>query len=54
MKLEFGYGAGVQTVELPEKNLIGVLESNPMQHERTGPDAVQDADPLVSCVRLSR
>ena len=43
MKLEFGYGAGVQTVELPEKNLIGVLESNPMQHERTGPDAVQDA-----------
>ena len=43
MKLEFGYGAGVQTVELPEKNLIGVLKSNPMPHERTGPDAVQDA-----------
>ena len=35
MKLEFGYGVGVQTVELPEKNLIGVLKSNPMPHERT-------------------
>lgn len=41
MKLEFGYGTGVQTVELPEKNLIGVLESNPMEHLRCGEDAVK-------------
>ena len=40
MKLEFGYGSGVQTVELPEKNIIGVLESNPMEHLRCGEDAV--------------
>lgn len=40
MKLEFGYGSGVQTVELPEKNVIGVLESNPMEHLRSGEEAV--------------
>lgn len=28
MKLEFGFGTGVQTVEVPEKNLIGVLRAN--------------------------
>ena len=28
MKLEFGFGTGVQTVELPEKNLMGVLMAN--------------------------
>lgn len=28
MKLEFGFGTGVQSVELPEKNLMGVLMSN--------------------------
>ena len=28
MKLEFGMGSGVQTVELPEKNLMGVLRAN--------------------------
>ena len=28
MKLEFGFGTGVQTVEVPEKNLMGVLMSN--------------------------
>ncbi len=28
MKLEFGFGTGVQTVEVPEKNLVGVLMSN--------------------------
>ena len=28
MKLEFGFGTGVQVVEVPEKNLMGVLMSN--------------------------
>ena len=28
MKLEFGFGTGVQSVEVPEKNLMGVLMSN--------------------------
>ena len=43
MKLEFGYGHGVQTVEVPEKNLLDVLVSNPMEHERRGADAVRYA-----------
>ena len=43
MKLEFGYGNGIQTVELPEKNVIDVLTANQMQHERYAADAVQYA-----------
>lgn len=43
MKLEFGYGSGVQTVEVPEHNLLAVLESNPKEHERRGEDAVRYA-----------
>ena len=43
MKLEFGYGTGVQTVQVPEKNLMGVLTANEMQHERRGGDAVRHA-----------
>ena len=40
MKINFGYGSGVQTVALPEKNLLGILESNPMIHDRRGEEAV--------------
>lgn len=40
MKINFGYGSGVQTVQLPERNLLGILESNPMDHVRRGEDAV--------------
>ena len=43
MILEFGYGAGVQTVDVPEKNILDILVSNPMQHERRGADAVRHA-----------
>ena len=43
MKLEFGYGNSVQTVEVPEKNLLAVLESNPIDHERRGEEAVRYA-----------
>ena len=41
MKLEFGYGTGVQTIEVPDKNLLGVLMSNPIEHERRGEEAVK-------------
>ena len=30
MQLEFGYGSGVQTVELPQENLLGVLHAAPI------------------------
>ena len=43
MKLEFGYGKGVQTVEVPDQNLMGVLTANELQHERRGADAVDYA-----------
>ena len=43
MKLEFGYGNGVQTVEVPEGNLLDVLMSNPVTHERRGEEAVRYA-----------
>ncbi len=43
MKLEFGYGKGVQTVEVPDKNLMGVLTANELEHERRGAEAVDYA-----------
>lgn len=41
MKLEFGYGTRTENVEVPDKNLMAVLMSNEMTHERTGEDAVR-------------
>ena len=43
MKLSFGFGDGVQEVELPEKNLIATLMANEMEHERRGEEAVRYA-----------
>ena len=43
MELHFGYGNSEQVVSLPEKNLVGVLTANEMEHERTGEDAVKYA-----------
>ena len=43
MKLEFGYGHGVQEVLLNEKNLMGVLLSNEIPHDRRDEDAVRYA-----------
>ena len=43
MKLEFGYGNGVQIVEVAPKNLLACLLSNEVTHERTGETAVRYA-----------
>lgn len=43
MKLEFGYGTGLQSVEVPEENLLGVLVSNEMEHPFRGQEAVRRA-----------
>ncbi len=40
MKLEFGFGKGIQTVELPEDNLMGVLTANTVEYDLTGEDEV--------------
>ena len=43
MTLEFGYANGVQCVEVPEKNLLATLTANPLDHARSGADAVKHA-----------
>ena len=43
MKLEFGYGKGIQEVEVPDGNLLAVLRANPLEHERRGEEAVRYA-----------
>ena len=40
MKVEFGYGKGVQIVDIPDKNLDQILVANEIEHARRGPDAV--------------
>ena len=55
MKLEFGYGNTTQDVEIPEENLLSVLKSNPVNHERTGVDAVDYAlQNPIGAKRLSK
>ncbi|MBR0082089.1 MAG: nickel-dependent lactate racemase [Clostridia bacterium] len=43
MKLEFGFGASVQTVEVPDNNLIGVLHANEVPVGLTGEAEVRRA-----------
>ncbi len=43
MKLEFGYGKETEYVDVPDSNLVDVLISNPVEHERRGEDAVKFA-----------
>ena len=54
MKLEFGYGKGVQIVDVPDKNLMAVLTANEMEHERHGAEAIDYAlDNPIGSERLS-
>ena len=43
MKLEFGFGTGVQTAQVPEENLLGVLHANEVPLELTGEAEVRRA-----------
>ncbi len=43
MKLEFGYGTGVQEVQVPDRNLLGVLHANQVPLELTGEAEVRRA-----------
>lgn len=43
MKLEFGFGTGSQTVEIPDKNVMGVLHANQVECGLTGEDEVRRA-----------
>ena len=43
MRLEFGFGSGVQAVEAPDQNVVGVLTPNDVALGLTGEAAVLDA-----------
>lgn len=43
MELEFGFGNTVQKVNVPDKNVIGVLHANEVEHELEGADEVRRA-----------
>ena len=43
MRLDLGYGTGIQTVKIPDENLLGVLMANEIPHERGGEAAVRYA-----------
>ena len=53
MQLEFGYGSGVQTVELPLENLLGVLHAAPILVGRECYETVRciDSD-AADCIHL--
>lgn len=53
MQLEFGYGNGVQTVELPQENLLGVLHAAPILVGRECYETVRCVDSDASgCIHL--
>ena len=45
MKIEVGYGNSVQSVEIPEKNIIKILRANPAPQDAgpAGEEAVREA-----------
>jgi len=43
MLMELGFGAGVQRVEIPDENLLGVLTPNPVEKNLTGEAEVRRA-----------
>ena len=53
MKLEFGFGAGVQTAEVPEENLLAVLRASGAPQGLTGEAEVRRAlAGPIGCPRL--
>ena len=53
MQLEFGYGNGVQTVELPQENLLGVLHAAPILVGRECYETVRCVDSdAADCIHL--
>ena len=43
MNIDLGFGSGVQSVTLPDKNVLAVLEANPVAYRLTGTDEVRRA-----------
>ena len=43
MNIDLGFGTGVQSVTLPDENVLAVLEANPLEYKLTGMDEVRRA-----------
>ena len=43
MRLKFGFGDGVETVEAPDANVLGILTPNAMKLGKTGAEAINEA-----------
>ena len=43
MKLDFGFGAGTQSVLVPDSNLVGVLQAAPVQRMGSEEDELKRA-----------
>ena len=43
MQMELGFGAGVQSLNIPDQNLLGVLTPNPVEKNLTGENEVRRA-----------
>ena len=55
MKLELGFGQGTQPLEIPDRNVMGVLEPNPVPAGLTGTAEVARALALsAACRTLAR
>ena len=54
MKLEFGFGEGVQAVEVPDRNLLGVLMANEVPKGLTNEAEVARAlaHPILSLIHI--
>ena len=42
-RIEFGYGKGTMTVDIPEKNLIASLRPRSVTHNVVGEDVIREA-----------
>lgn len=50
MKIELGYGDGIQTAEIPDRNVLKILRANPVSSGEKGAILVREAlkDPIAS------
>lgn len=50
MKIELGYGDGIQTAEIPDRNILKILRANPVSSGEKGGSVVREAlkNPIAS------
>ena len=50
MKIELGYGDGIQSAEIPDRNILKILRANPISGDEKGESVVREAlkNPIAS------